>query len=326
VGHGFVRASNGTLATFDVPGAVNGLIPPFRMNSEGAITGTYLDANVVLHGFLRTSQGTIITFDAPGAGTGFVQGTQALSINLAGGITGTVWDANGLGHGFVRSGNGAFATFDAPGAGTTSPGPSCLCVGTQAVDISPDGTVVGMVNSHNEATSFNDNHGFLRASDGTFTTFDPPGLINVLLFPFSIGPTDLYINPEGVVTGTYDELMPISVNPFGGNFRGFVRATDGTISTFDAANYPPCCLWTFPLGINPAGTVVGAFNDGFNVNHGFLRAIDGTITTFDVPGAGGTIPLGINPAGVIMGVSIDKNEVFHGFVLLPSAVVSASSQ
>jgi hypothetical protein len=77
-----VRSRNGTFTTFDVPGAVNGLSEPLVINPEGAITGTFADANVALHGFLRAKNGTFITFDAPGAGTGFFQGTQALGINL----------------------------------------------------------------------------------------------------------------------------------------------------------------------------------------------------------------------------------------------------
>lgn len=119
--------------------------------------------------------------------------------------------------------------------------------------------------------------------------------------------------------GTYFE--PILGNPFGGNFRVFVRAPNGTFATFDAATYPPCCIWSFPSGINPAGAITGSFNDGFSINHGFLRVRDGTVTTFDVPGAGiarnqGTAPLGITPVGEIMGLYIDANDARHGFLFL----------
>ena len=78
----------------------------------------------------------------------------------------------------------------------------------------------------------------------------------------------------------------------------FVRATDGNFTTFVAATYAPCCIWSFPSGINPVGMITGSFNDGFTVNQGYSRSSDGTITTFDVPGAGtgfnqGAVPLGI---------------------------------
>jgi hypothetical protein len=166
----------------------------------------------------------------------------------------------------------------------------------------------------------------LPATDGTFATLDPPGQI-FLNNPFSFG-NNLQMNPAGVITGIY--FQPISGNPFGGNYRVFVRASDGAYTTFDAVMFPngnpslniPCCTWSFPSGITPAGVITGSFNDGFSINHGFLRATDGTVTTFDAPGAGtgfvqGTAPLGITPGGVIMGLYRDSNYVYHGFLFFP---------
>jgi hypothetical protein len=131
---------------------------------------------------------------------------------------------------------------------------------------------------------------------------------------------NLYINPNGVITGTYFE--PISGSPFGGNYRVFVRTPDGIFTTFDAATYPHCCIWSFPSGITSAETITGSFNDGFAVKHGFLRDSDGRVTSFDVPGAGtgfnqGTVPLGISPAGLIMGFFVDAKYRPHGFLFLP---------
>jgi len=312
MGHGFLRARNGTFTTFDVPGLTS--TSPFAISRTGASTGSYAynnDVNSVAHGFLRSSNGTIITFDAPGAGTGILEGTYPSSINSEGEITGTYYDINFVGHGFFRAKNGTLTTFDAPGAGTTGRFP-----GTYAVGINAEGVILGMYTDANNVS-----HGFLRDSDGTFTTFDPPGNIGVFVLSPLTPPQDLYMNPEGVITGTYFE--PISGNPFGGNFRVFVRAPDGTFTTFDAATYPPCCIWSFPSGINRAGAITGSFNDGFSLNHGFLRATDGTVTTFDAPGAGtvrghnqGTVPLGITPAGEIMGLYVDANFATHGFLFL----------
>ena len=292
----------GTFITFDAPGAFQGTFPS-SISQGGAITGYYFDANSVGHGFLRAKKGNSITFDAPGA----LQGTFPSTISQAEAITGYYFDANSVSHGFLRARNGTLTTFDTPGAGTTGRDP-----GTYAVGINPEGTVAGMYTDANDAT-----HGFLRSSDGTFTTFDPPGSIGIFN-PFSFG-RNLYIKPDGVIAGTYKE--PILGNPFGGNYRVFVRASDGSFTTFDAATYPPCCIWSFPSGINPAGAITGSFNDGFTINHGFLRAKDGTVTTFDVPGAGtgfnqGTAPLGITPAGEIMGLYVDANNVTHGFLFL----------
>ena len=57
VNHGFVRASNGAITTFDVPSAGTGPFQgtiPLSNNPVDAITGYYIDANDVTHGFLRT--------------------------------------------------------------------------------------------------------------------------------------------------------------------------------------------------------------------------------------------------------------------------------
>ena len=104
--HGLLRARDGTITTFDAPGAgtsagqgtslnawtsvVDGL------NPAGAITGSYIDGNNVNHGFLRDPHGTFTTIDDPGA-----PDTVPNSINSAGVITGWYVDANNVAHGFL---------------------------------------------------------------------------------------------------------------------------------------------------------------------------------------------------------------------------------
>jgi hypothetical protein len=301
VGHGFLRSRSGSITTFDVPNAVNGTYPS-GINTAGVVMGTFADENFVGHGFLLAVNGSITTFDVPGAFEGFFFLT---GINPSGVVVGTLFDENFVTHGFVRGRDGAITMVDFPGADN----------GTKAVGINPAGVITGI---YTDASFVS--HGFLRASDGTLTSFDPPSPGYMEPFaPFSFGP-QLSITPQGVITGTYFE--PIPGNPFGGNFRVFVRATNDTFTTFDAATYPPCCIWSFPSAVNAAGVITGSFNDGFTINHGFVRAADGSITTFDVPGAGtgfnqGTAPLGITPEGVIMGLYIDGNYGVHGFLGIP---------
>ena len=80
----------------------------------------------------------------------------------------------------------------------------------------------------------------MRAQDGTNTNFDVPAA-----GPF--GTVGFGINPAGVIAGEYGDASNV--------LHGFVRAKDGTITTFD----PPGSIQTFvPFGspINPAGVIV----------------------------------------------------------------------
>jgi len=117
--HGYLRAQNGTIITFDVPGASQGTMP-WGINAASATTGQYNDANGVSHGFLRSPHGRFTTFDHPKAGTGSGQGTIPVFFLPAWAIGGAYLDAGNVWHGFVRDRNGYFSTFDAPGAGKSA--------------------------------------------------------------------------------------------------------------------------------------------------------------------------------------------------------------
>jgi hypothetical protein len=287
------------------------------INPEGAVTGLFSDWNNVMHGFLRAPDGTITTFDAPGAGAATVrglhptpagvpggQGTYSLAINPEGATTGFYYDDSNLAHGFLRAPDGRFTTFDDPDAGTE------FRQGTFALNISPAGVVAG-----NYWDAGYNSHGFVRAPDGTFTNFDAPGA--------GLGPGQgtrvevaSCINPAGAVTGVYIDA--------GGVAHGFVRAPDGYIAEFDVPGAGTAAgQGTYSWSINPEGEVTGEYIDNDSVGHGYVRVPDGRTTLFDVPGAGtgadqGTIPGNINPAGVITGNYIDKNGVSHGFVRAPN--------
>jgi hypothetical protein len=296
--HGFLRAANGAFTTFDVPfGNVYGTVP-FSISLTGAITGYFNDVNGVSHGFLRAPNGVIATFDAPGA-----LFTYPAAISLSGEVAGFLFDANFVEHGFIRTPNGNLSTFDAPGASG----------GTTPLAISGLGTIAGAYSDANA-----NSHGFLRAISGAFTSFDAPGNIGVGDLS---GDLTFAVNPQGVIAGAY--FQPIAGNPFGGNYQVFIRALNGTITTFATGTNSPCCTWSWPTGINLDNAIVGVLNDGYNINHGFFRASNGSITTFDAPGAGvgfgeGTVPVGITSLGEITGRFIDSNRVAHGFILIPA--------
>jgi hypothetical protein len=90
VTHGFVRTPNGTITTFNAPGA--GTAPgqgtftalTTGLSPAGAVTGNYADASNVNHGYVRAPNGAITTFDAPGAGTAPGQGTFLSASTLRG--------------------------------------------------------------------------------------------------------------------------------------------------------------------------------------------------------------------------------------------------
>jgi hypothetical protein len=99
--------------------------------------------------------------------------------------------------------------------------------------------------------------------------------------------------------------------------HGFVRATSGTITKFDApgagTKLPPDAYCALPgtggFSINGAGETAGMYLDADAVYHGFVRTADGAITTIDAPDAGagarqGTGAFGINTAEMVVGTSV----------------------
>jgi hypothetical protein len=305
--HGFIRAANGSFVTFDVPGAVNGTFPG-GINSGGAITGSYGDnIGSGSHGFIRAADGSFVTFDIPGLGITF----RNWSINARGEVAGEYLDTiDGVSffeHSFLREPNGTLTTFDPPDG----------VYGSFPSTITPDGVILGVYFDKD-----GNDLGFQRESSGTFTVITGPGGLSGQQGSIvGIFGAVLSITPGGEYAGAY--LQP------GGNFRVFLLSKNGQYTTFDAANYQPCCIYSAPSGITPAGTVVGTLNDGHDVYRGFLRTPDGTVTVFDAPGAfpgrfQGTVSIGITPAGVVVGAYLGPNDGSflgssrrHGFLFRP---------
>lgn len=305
--HGFIRPLLGSIVEFDVPGAVNGTFPG-GINDLGVVTGGYGDnIGSEYHGFIRTPWGSFVTFDIPPG----VCGTSPAVINARGEIAGEYWDANCNQHLFLREPNGEVAAFDLPDAVN----------GSYPTAISPDGVILGVYWDANY-----NRIGFRRDRSGELTEITGPGgLIGQVALTTEFG-APLSINSSDEIAGTY--FQPISGNPFGGNYRAFLLFNDGQYTTFDAADYPPCCIWSSPTGINAAGTVSGNINDGFGVWRGFVRTPDGAVTLLDFPGAGtsfeqGTVTIGITSLGIVAGVYVNPNDgniisnLRHGFVWLP---------
>ncbi len=308
-----------TFTIFDAPGAGTGAYAgtaAFTMNMLGDVTGSYEDNNNVGHGFVRLANGTLTTFDAPGAGTYGTEGTFAISINASDVIAGYLSDTNSVYHGLVRASNGSITEFDVPGADEFDGH-----LGTAAASINASGVITGIWRDDSLFCV----HGFVRAANGTITKFD---VSDVCTFngDYTPGTEPIAINTAGDVAGTY-------IDPNNGAYHGFVRAANGTITTFDAPGAGTgTAQGTVAISINSAGVIAGTYEDANGVAHGFVRATDGTITTFDAPGAGslawiaslgrkgsapplqGTYGFSVNDAGAIAGTYLDASMVLHGFV------------
>jgi hypothetical protein len=223
--HGFLRAPDGTLTTFDVSKIPGQSTIVTGINKKGYVTGYFVKSRHHEYGFIRSPRGKITKFDCGDAAPRHRSATTSLGINSDLTVIGTCPESGsflraadgtfttlaGLGpvalndagsvtgydgsdyprSGFLRTPDGTIATFDASGG---------QGYGTQATAINNSNAIVGYY-----ADGQSQNHGFLRAPDGTITSFDPPG---------SSGTFPAAINESGVIAGTYFAS---------GNVDGFVR-------------------------------------------------------------------------------------------------------
>ena len=316
VGVSATAQEHATFTTIDAPGAGTGVnqgTQSIGINRAGEVTGFYADSNNVVHGFVRAADGEFTTFDAPGAGSenvsGFQctetgcwgQGTYAIAINTAGAVAGFYADSNNVVHGFVRAADGEFTTLDAPGVGTG------VNQGTSAVGINEKGVIAGYYVDANGAS-----HGFERGPDGKLITFDATGAGTGAGQGTMVG-WNSCINATETIAGFYVDESGLG--------HGFVRASDGVITGFEApgAATGPGQPGTETYSISEEGVAAGAYWDSNNVGHGFVLSPNGTFTNVeaDIPGAVASSASDVNPSGAITGSYWDSNDVVHGFALAP---------
>src|SRR5438067_1730513 len=101
----------------------------------------------------------------------------------------------------------SLTTFDAPGAVRV----------TLPLSMNQTGAITGYYLDATGAA-----HGFLRVSDGAFTTFDAPGSGTA----YGQGTVAQSINRSRAITGYYADAS--------GVLHGFLRAADGAFTTFEA--------------------------------------------------------------------------------------------
>lgn len=229
--HGFVRAADGTMTSFDGPGSSDTFVT--GINAVGAITGYYqslqgVGGAPVFYSFVRAADGTLTAFEAPGAGTRPRQGTQAMSINATGDVTGNYSGASGTAHGFVRAASGAIVAFDPPGS--SQPWPKALTIPTLSRDSIPTQPVC------------------ITASCALPTAPSPRSMLRAQAQPPA---WDAFsINAAGTIAGYYTNGDSV--------FHGFVRAASGAITTFDAPGAGTGSFQgTSAVSINAAGVIMG---------------------------------------------------------------------
>ncbi len=242
----------------------------FAINDNGVVTGLKAD---VIAGFVRTPDGTITTFRVADGGY-----TWPRSINNSGVITGYYFGNQTVG--FIRDANGTITTFQAPKAGTEQ------YQGTTPIAINAQGVIAG---SYVDQTS--NQHGFVRAVDGSVTSIDVAGAVQT---------TVTGLNDAGEVVGYWVDTI----------VHGFVRSANGKITSFDA---PSGNLGSMNA-INIKGVVTGTYTDQAHVTHGYMRKTDGTFTTFDIASGPMVFSAAINAKGTVVGAGGYTRIGFAGFV------------
>ncbi|KAA6459548.1 hypothetical protein DYQ86_15605 [Acidobacteria bacterium AB60] len=301
--HGFLRNPNGTIVTFDAPGAGTGPYlgtSPSSMNDFGEITGNYLDVNGYSHGFVRTPEGRFLSLDVPGAG-GF--GSTPKAVNLEGAIVGFYTDSNYAFRAFLRRPDGTFVTWVDPGECTGNGSSGCYGSGATNIDL------VGII-----AAGYNDSnfvhHGLVRTQNGRLIPYDVPGAQST-----GCPGCDSGLNQWGAIAGIYADANYVN--------HGFLRDPKGRFTTFDApgagtGSYQGTgCPSDCPVSVNNVGAVTGMYIDTNFVYHSYLRTPEGKIITIDPEGSYFTFSSGINDGGVVAGYYLDADNVIHGFLRIP---------
>ncbi|HLY05716.1 MAG TPA: hypothetical protein VKR31_08215 [Rhizomicrobium sp.] len=273
VTHGFVRTSNGTLTSFDPTGSTGTNV--HGMNNNQVIVGSFSDAGGT-HGFIRAADGTITVYDAPGS-AGY---TVITGIDDSGAFAGS-YSASGNDYGFIVNAKGKFKSFGVTGQRYT-----------EVTALSAKGVTTGYENGDNGL------HLFVRASDGTITTFDVPHGNN----PDADG-----VNKRGAVAGT-------SYKNYNSNSgRGFLRLSNGKTKTFQVVpGYE-----TDGYALNDQNMVCGNYYDSSGAYHGYIRA-GTTTTTIDAPDSvGATGCTAINDSGVVAGYFFDSSDVGNAYLRTP---------
>ena len=215
---------DGILATYDVPDSLT--FGFYGLNNAGQAVGFYQDANEISHGVIA-QDGELTQFDFPGAAE-----TEIFGVSESGLLIGDIFDVDGTIHGFVGD-----EQFDVPGATIT-----------YADDMNAAGLLVG---SYVDADGVY--HGYMRYADGSFTTFDFPGMLSNLEYLFVNA-----INDAGVIVFRAKEFDSLE--------RTYIRFPNGALKELKF----PGSVTTVGRDIDREGRVVGYFDALDDRRYGFI--------------------------------------------------------
>jgi hypothetical protein len=278
MGHGFIRATDGSFTLFDPPGGTDTVAS--GINTAGTTVGyfTVLQSKVShIECFIRSEAGAFTVFEPTG---GTNKSCEGMAINDKGSVAGQ--ESQGGNHEVfllnARDRESIFLASDSEQSTVTG--------------MNNANTVIGLT-ANAAATAV---AGFLRTKAGLVTIFDVPG---DTVATYAEG-----INSHGVITGSYSDSNDL--------LHGYVRSSNSGFTTFDVAGADQ----TTSKAINAAGEIAGSFVRS-QIMGGFLRAADGKITSFAPVNFPNIVPACINASGVIAGQYTDAQGAAHGFIRMP---------
>jgi uncharacterized membrane protein len=275
--HGFLRQANGAFITINPPSSLENWVT--AINDAGDTVG-YFDSFSLrksLPGFIRHAAGNYTTFAVPHAYQTFPTGINSSRV-----VAGYATFVGAGSVGFLWGANHGFTLIQVPGS-------------------SPNTTVVTAINNAGAVTgSYYDSnfhlHGFIRSSNGHFTTFSIAG------YPQT---APLAINSSGVTAGWTDDGMSSEY--------GFIRNPGGAYAGFGGGAHQGA----EGSAINDNGVVVG-IDSADNFEQAFIRDASGIFTLITLPFTNTfSTAYGINAAGQVTGNYTDSAGVIHGWVGTP---------
>jgi hypothetical protein len=136
--------------------------------------------------------------------------------------------------------------------------PSVTLLG-QNLSINPDGVITGAYFEPISGNPFGGSYRvFVRTPDGIFTTFDAATYPQGCIWSFPSG-----ITPAKAITGSFNDGFAVK--------HGFLRDSDGRVTSFDVPGAGRGFnQGTVPLGVSPAGLIMGLYIDAKYRPHGFF--------------------------------------------------------